>query len=184
MKNPPPLTSSNYNMPHSAQQKTSGLAVTSMIMGIISLMGAALLVFPPILAVVFGHVSLSKCKKDPSVGGRGMGIAGLVMGYVAIIPGMIFSIGLFSAMAVPAFSKVRDSSQEKAIINNIRQLSAAADQFYLEEGKTRATFNDLVGGTKYIKSIPSVNGEVYPDTFTQDSPIIVRLKDGKTLRYP
>ena len=181
MENPAPQTSSNYNMPHAAQQKSSGLAITSMIMGIISLMGAALLVFPPILAVIFGHVSLSKCKKDPTLGGRGMGIAGLVMGYVAIVPGLIFS-----AMAIPAFSKVRDSSQEKAIINNMRQLSAAADQFCLEQGKTVATFNDLVGTgpEKYIREIYPVNGETYPTVFRMEEPIVVTLKDGKTLRYP
>ncbi|MEY2880554.1 MAG: hypothetical protein RLZZ15_2934, partial [Verrucomicrobiota bacterium] len=41
------------------------------------------------------------------------------------------TIGLVAAMAIPAFQKVRASSQEKAVLNNLRMLAAAADQFYL-----------------------------------------------------
>ena len=35
-----------------------------------------------ILAVIFGHVALSQIRKDPSIQGRGMAIAGLVLGWV------------------------------------------------------------------------------------------------------
>lgn len=71
------------------------------------------------------------------------------------------TIGLMAGMAIPAFQKVRQSSQEKAITNNLRQLSAAADQFYLETGKTSATYDDLVGPTKYIRRLNPVAGEDY-----------------------
>ena len=37
-----------------------------------------------ILAVIFGHVALSKIRKDPSIQGRGMAIAGLVLGWVGV----------------------------------------------------------------------------------------------------
>jgi len=37
-----------------------------------------------ILAVIFGHVSLSQTRKDPSIGGRGMAIAGLTLGWVGV----------------------------------------------------------------------------------------------------
>jgi len=37
-----------------------------------------------ILAVIFGHVALSQIQKDPSIRGRGMAIAGLVLGYVGV----------------------------------------------------------------------------------------------------
>lgn len=71
------------------------------------------------------------------------------------------TIGLMAGMAIPAFQKVRQSSQEKAVMNNLRQLSAAADQYYLENNQTTATFDDLVGPTKYIRQINPVAGEDY-----------------------
>lgn len=71
------------------------------------------------------------------------------------------TIGVMAAMAVPAFQKVRTASQEKAVLNNLRQLSAAADQYYLETGKTAATYDDLVGPTKYVRRINPVAGEDY-----------------------
>jgi type IV pilus assembly protein PilA len=71
------------------------------------------------------------------------------------------TIGLMASMAIPAFEKVRSSSLEKAVINNLRQLSAAAEQYYLETGTTSATYDDLVGPTKYIREITSVGGENY-----------------------
>ena len=37
-----------------------------------------------ILAVVFGHIAISQANKDESLSGKGMAIAGLVLGYVGI----------------------------------------------------------------------------------------------------
>ncbi|NBX60429.1 MAG: prepilin-type N-terminal cleavage/methylation domain-containing protein, partial [Opitutaceae bacterium] len=51
---------------------------------------------------------------------------------------VVVIIGLLAAMAIPAFQKVRQSSQDKAVLNNARQLSAAADQYFLENGVTTA----------------------------------------------
>jgi type IV pilus assembly protein PilA len=71
------------------------------------------------------------------------------------------TVGLMAAMAIPAFQKVRTASQEKTVLNNLRQLSAAADHYYLENGAITATYDDLVGPNKYIRSIQTVAGEDY-----------------------
>jgi competence protein ComGC len=164
-------------------QRTSGMAIASMILGIFSLIGGALLLIPPLLAVIFGHLSLSKCKKTPGLAGQGMGIAGLVMGYVSI-PFAVVLFGLLSAMAIPAFHKVRTASQEKAIHNNLRMLSAAAEQHFLENGTTSASISDLVGPDKYIHELFIVTGENYPTQYTVGEPIVVTLPDGRVLQYP
>ena len=57
---------------------------------------------------------------------------------------VVVIIGLLAAMAIPAFQKVRQSSQDKAITNNARQLSAAADQYFLENGVSSVTSANLV----------------------------------------
>ena len=49
---------------------------------------------------------------------------------------VVVIIGLLAAMAIPAFQKVRTASQDKAVLNNMRQLASGADQYYLENGVT------------------------------------------------
>ena len=94
------------------------------------------------------------------------------------------SVGLLAAMAIPAFQKVRTASQEKAILNNLRQLAAAADQYYLENGVSSATYDDLVGARKYIKVINPVAGENYRALrFQQGTTLRVRTADGRTVEY-
>ena len=74
---------------------------------------------------------------------------------------VVVIIGLLAAMAIPAFQKVRASSQQKAILNNLRQLNSAAQQYYLETGSSTVEYNSLVGATLYIKTIQTVAGENY-----------------------
>src|ERR1035437_1528420 len=47
---------------------------------------------------------------------------------------VVVIIGLLAAMAIPAFQKVRQSSIEKTVINDARQLGAAAQQYFMEQG--------------------------------------------------
>jgi type IV pilus assembly protein PilA len=94
------------------------------------------------------------------------------------------TIGVMAAMAIPAFQKTRMAAQEKAVMNNLRQLAAAADQFYLEKGVNRATYGDLVGQGKYIRAINPVAGEDYRALrFQSGQPLQVRLPNGQVVRY-
>ena len=82
---------------------------------------------------------------------------------------VVVIIGLLAAMAIPAFQKVRWASQDKAVLNNLRQLSGAADQYMLEYGVSRAPYTDLVGtvSSQYIKRINRVASESYPTAIDQ-----------------
>jgi type IV pilus assembly protein PilA len=94
------------------------------------------------------------------------------------------TIGVLAAMAIPAFQKVRMASQEKAVLNNLRQFAAAGDQFCLEKSVQAAGYHDLVGPQKYIRVMNSVAGERY-DTlrYVQGQPLRVRLPDGRVVEY-
>lgn len=73
---------------------------------------------------------------------------------------------------------------ERAVLNNLRQLAAAADQFYLENGKTSATYDDLVGATKYVKALNPLDGENYRSIqFTQGRPLTVKTASGYAISY-
>lgn len=84
---------------------------------------------------------------------------------------VVVIIGLLAAMAIPAFQKVRQTSQEKAITNNLRQLASAADQYFIENGVTEVALTELVGTDKYVKALNAVAGETYSDPITQGSAI-------------
>jgi len=97
---------------------------------------------------------------------------------------VVVIIGLLAAMAIPAFQKVRASSQDKAVTNNMRQLGAAADQYFLENGVTTVQLTSLVGSSAYVKVLSTVANEAYPTDFTQSSPVIVSGIAGvRTLTY-
>lgn len=81
-----------------SQDKTSGLAIASLVLGIISVLGGAMFILPSILAVVFGHVGMGKIKKDPNMSGKGMAIAGLVMGWLGLAGWIVFVL-LFGGLA-------------------------------------------------------------------------------------
>ena len=97
---------------------------------------------------------------------------------------VVVIIGLLAAMAIPAFQKVRQSSQDKAVLNNARQLAAAADQYFLENGVSSVTQGSLVGSTNYVKALNLVANESYPTGFTQGSTITVGGGAGqRTITY-
>jgi hypothetical protein len=73
---------------------------------------------------------------------------------------------------------------KKAILNNLRQLAAAADQFYLENGKTQTTLDELVGETKYVRKLVAIDGENYAQiVFAQGRPLTVTTAGGYTTTY-
>jgi type IV pilus assembly protein PilA len=97
---------------------------------------------------------------------------------------VVVIIGILATMAIPAFQRVTTAAQDKAVLNNARQLSAAADQYFLETGVSTAGLTDLVGPTQYIKALNTVAGEVYPSDFTQATTITVSGISGtRTITY-
>ncbi len=97
---------------------------------------------------------------------------------------VVVIIGLLAAMAIPAFQKVRVASQDKAVLNNARQMAAAADQYYLENGSSYANSTSLVGATNYVKALNTVASEVYPTAYTQGITItITGVASARTITY-
>ena len=97
---------------------------------------------------------------------------------------VVVIIGLLAAMAIPAFQKVRQASQDKTVLNNARQLSAAADQYFLEQGVSTVTLGNLVGTTNYVKALNLVANETYPSNYTQGIAIsIVGVAGVRTITY-
>ena len=67
------------NPPAQAQGKNSGLGIASMVLGIVWIYWIG-----SVLAVIFGHVALSQIRKNPSIQGRGMALAGAILGWIGL----------------------------------------------------------------------------------------------------
>jgi type IV pilus assembly protein PilA len=97
---------------------------------------------------------------------------------------VVVIIGLLATMAIPAFQRVTKASQDKAVLNNARQLSSAADQYFMENGLSTVTLTDLLGPTAYIKALNSVASEEYPSVYTAAVTITVNSVGGtRTITY-
>jgi hypothetical protein len=77
----------------------SGLAITSFIL---ALLGVSILFFlASVPAVAFGHVALAQIRKSRGrLGGRGLAIAGLALGYVVVVPVVITAIVYAAILAL------------------------------------------------------------------------------------
>lgn len=92
---------SPYGQPayYAMQAEPKGLSIASMCCGIAVFVGFGFFILPQIAAVILGHLAL---KREPA--GKGMAIAGLVMGYLGVALTVIFGIIFFIAIGASSSS--------------------------------------------------------------------------------
>ncbi|MDQ8207381.1 hypothetical protein QEH52_07670 [Coraliomargarita sp. SDUM461003] len=101
-----------------------------------------------------------------------------------VIPGLMFFV-VFAVPAISAFNKVRETSQRKSIMNNLRQLASAADQYFLETGETSVSTEKLIGPKAYVRSLDPVAAEVYPEKISRNLPeLFAMLPSGEKVSIP
>jgi hypothetical protein len=131
------------------QKQMAGVAVASLVLGILGLIMIGPLGSIP--AVICGHIAKSRIKQAPeTLTGDGMALAGLILGYVQI-GFLVLMIPLMAAIAIPSFVKARDTSQQNACINNMRQIDHAKEQWALSVNKRNGDNPDVDAANEYIK---------------------------------
>jgi len=105
--------------------ETSGKAIGSLVCGI-------LFVFPPsaVLAVIMGHLSLSEIRRSAGrLGGKGMAIAGLVLGYAGLawVP-----ILIIAAIAIPNLLRAKMAANEASAVASLRTYNTALTQYAIK----------------------------------------------------
>lgn len=73
--------------PPAQPNRTNGLAIASLVSSF----------FISLLGIILGHIALNQIKRTGE-GGRGLAIAGLIIGYIGLVLGIIFFIS-FMGMA-------------------------------------------------------------------------------------
>jgi hypothetical protein len=73
---------------------------------------------------------------------------------------------------------------QKSVLNNLRQIAAARDQYALENGRPANSIRDLVGVGRFIKTVRTVGREDYSTlSMATDQPLTVTTPDGVSITF-
>src|SRR2546427_102170 len=98
---------------------TSGKAIASLVCGI-----SFLLLPAAIVAIIFGHLSLSEIRKSAGrLKGEGIAIAGLVLGYLGVLA--IPFVLIIAAIAIPNLLRARIAANETSAVASVRAVANA-----------------------------------------------------------
>ncbi len=122
-----------------------------------------------------------------------MPLAGVLLGFARCAPwrtvakALAICVGLSAPVygLTGSLDRVRSSSRDKAVLCNLRQLAAAADQYFLENNAKIVNYDDLVGPKNYIKALNVVAGEDYRGSFPlrQEGIVSAEFPDGRLMNY-
>jgi len=180
------------------RRKTEPLSIWSLVLGVLSIAGCSL--FAGIPAVICGHVGLGRIKRDPSLDGRGIAVAGLITGYISVLV-LPFIVGIMAALALPAVVTAKAKAKDIQMLRTMRSIHLAMMQAEMD-GKSSGKFASKADVKKtlvensFLKagdferlqfdkiSIGNVSAEDPPDTILLQAKSengrssIVVLKDG------
>ena len=159
--NEPPLS-----VPAPAPPKNCGLAIWSLVLGILGLTCFWLLTAIP--AVITGHIAYSRIRRSAgALTGEGLALGGLITGYIGIALSMLI-LPMMAAIAIPDFVKARSVAQMNACISNLRQIDGAIETWAVENKKpegTPVTYQDI---SPYFKAtlVCPAGGTSFNDSYS------------------
>lgn len=146
-------------MPNTEPRK--GLALWSMILGILGLPTVGCALVGAITSIVLGIMALSKANKNPAeYGGKGMAITGIVTSVVGLTVAP-FVIGIIAAIAIPSLLRARVSANEAAALGDIRTVISAEMSYTMANGGYYDTIECLAAPNTCI---PGYSGPVMLST--------------------
>jgi hypothetical protein len=92
-------------------QEPSKLAIWALVCGCLTLLCGLLASIP---AIILGHLALGEIKKNPNRTGRGMALAGLIIGYVMTLLS-IGAIALYISMAPAILEQVKEAEKKSEV---------------------------------------------------------------------
>ncbi len=124
-----------------AASRTSGLAIAALVLGILWLFGLGSL-----LALIFGLIALSQIRKSAgTLGGKGMAIAGVVLGGLGLV-----SILLFTVTGAVVFSKAAKAGNESVLKSDLRDAASAQETYFAEHHAYATSVGDLTGDGLFL----------------------------------
>jgi len=122
-------------LPQATSQKTSSLAIWSLVLGCLGLVLMFICIGPlfAVPAVICGHLAGKRIKSSRGlISGQGLALAGLITGYVSIGLSLLI-IPMLLSVSLPSFMKARQGVQVNGCINNLRRIDAAKQTCAMEK---------------------------------------------------
>jgi len=133
--------------------KTSGLAVTSLVLGILGVFTCGI---TALFGLVLGIIAMVKVKNSGGrLSGGGLALAGTILSGI-----FLFVIPIFAAMMLPALAVAKQKAQEINCVNNEKQLALAVliySSGHANHLPPAATWCDAIGGSPTIFKCPAAN---------------------------
>lgn len=136
--------------------KTEGLATTSLVLGILSLTCLGCLGGLP--AIICGHMARGRiANSHGTLGGAGLALAGLIMGYLSIVLTIVFAI-VYATIIAKTLPQIQSQTAPVVIDAQATQLTSALQQYKAQnqqlptivpsqgEVVDTATLVDILGG--------------------------------------
>lgn len=137
---------------------TSKLAIWSLVCGCLSLLCS---LFTSVPAIILGHMSLSEIKKNPGMQGKGMALAGLILGYVFTTLIIIYIISIIVLVSM--------GSQMKDIFKTINSQIAAAQAAQAANSSDNSSTNSDQTTNAPDQTTPTATPTNTPDQSTNSA---------------
>lgn len=113
--------------------RTNGLAITSLMLGLLSFVTCAITGIPAIIcgAIAQGRIGRSEGRET----GSGMAIAGIVIGSITSLAS-VFAVPVLIALLLPAVQAARTAARQTQSSNNLKQIGLAMYMFADQNGST------------------------------------------------
>ncbi|HWS53072.1 MAG TPA: DUF4190 domain-containing protein [Pyrinomonadaceae bacterium] len=109
-------------------KKRTGLAVASLVIGILSLLTFSLFLVGALTALVMGIVAAARAGKQPEVyGGRGLAVGGIVTSALSLLT--VPLLGIILAIAIPNLLAARRAANEASAVHSMREILTAQDAY-------------------------------------------------------
>jgi len=86
-----------FEMREEIRPSMSGMAVASLVLGLVGPFLGLLALAAGVLALIFGGVALRSIKRSPFLHGKGTAIAGIVLGVIDILLGITFVLAIYGS---------------------------------------------------------------------------------------
>ena len=166
---------------YSSQQQPStdqegpeqGMAVTALILGILSFFTFGLLVVGAIVGIVLAVKAMGRVRREPwRYGGRSLAIAGLVLNIVSLTTA-VPTAGIIAAIAIPNLLASARAANEASAINSLRTIASAEAVYQTTVGYGKyGTLDELVARGLIDRNLGTgvKNGYNFEVTCNNESP--------------
>jgi hypothetical protein len=131
-----------------AQPKTSGLAITSLVLGVLGFCGIT-----AVVGLILGIIALVKISRSQGrLTGNGFAIAGIcVSGFM-----LLLAIPIMAAMLLPALAKAKERAQTINCVNHVKQLGIAVRMYAVDHRDTFPYATNWCDAIQNVIGMPNV----------------------------